>query len=350
MTPRPDWDALARAAAGEADAGERARLRAWLDANPTDRALVEALSAPIADPVAHDVDIEAALARVHQHMNDTRAPAHTGHQRHRASFGPPGAPAPRRWRLAAATSLLAAAAVVVFVADRRRMAPGSEPAARVYTTSVGQRDSLLLADGSRVVLGPDSRLDVPQDLSQGSREVTLHGDAAFMVQHNPARPFKVRVDHALIEDIGTTFAVESDAGSATRVSVLAGSVRLRGLAPSAAPDTGVTLAAGDRGTVDLTGAARAERQAPVADDIAWTSGRLAFRDAPMMQIAGELHRWYGVLLIVTDSSLIDRHVTTTFDSNQPVDDALAKIGLALGAHVERHGDMATLTVTGRPSR
>jgi transmembrane sensor len=172
----------------------------------------------------------------------------------------------------------------------------------------------------------------------------LHGDAVFIVQHDPARPFTVRVDHALIEDIGTTFAVESDAGNATRVSVLAGSVRLRALAPGPATDTGVTLAAGDRGTVDLTGVTRAERHVPVADDIAWMSGRLAFRNAPMAQIAGELHRWYGVLLEVTDSSLADRHVTTTFDSDQPVDDALTKIGLALGAHVELHGDTATLTM------
>jgi transmembrane sensor len=344
MTPRPDWDALARAAAGETDAGERARVRAWLDANPADRALVEALSAPIADSIAGNVDVEAALQRVHQHMNDTRMPAHTGHQSHQTPFGRRGAPATRGWRIATAASLLAAAAIVVLVVRRRETPSPGQPVIRTYATAVGQRDSLLLADGSRVVLGPDSRLEVSADLSQGRREVALHGDAVFVVQHDAARPFTVRVDHALIEDIGTTFAVESDAGNATRVSVLAGSVRLRGLAPSAAPDTGVTLAAGDRGTVDLTGAARAERHVPVADDMAWTSGRLAFRDASMAQIAGELHRWYGVLLNVPDSSLADRHVTTTFDSAQPVDDALTKIGLALGAHVERNGNTATLTM------
>ena len=93
MTPSPDWDALARAAAGETEAGERARVRAWLNANPADRALVEALSAPIADPVARQVDVEAALVRVHQHMNDTRTPAHTGHQRHTSTLPRPGSPA-----------------------------------------------------------------------------------------------------------------------------------------------------------------------------------------------------------------------------------------------------------------
>jgi len=249
----------------------------------------------------------------------------------------------------AAASLLAAAGVVLLVFTRHRMRPtGGQLAATVYTTAVGQRDSLRLPDGSRVVLGPDSRLEVSPYVPQGARVVSLFGDAVFDVQHDPSSPFRVRVDGALIEDIGTTFAVESDAKNATRVSVLAGRVRLRYVGPGAGSDTGVTLAAGDRGTVDLTGRARAERHVPVADDIAWTSGRLAFRDAPMSQIAGELHRWYGVLLNVADSSLADRHVTTTFESDEPVDGALTKIGLALGARVERHGDTATLTLKRGP--
>src|SRR6185437_5687785 len=87
---------------------------------------------------------------------------------------------PRRWRAATAASLLAAAAVVLLIFTRHRRPPsGGQLAARTYTTSVGQRDSILLADGSRVVLGPDSRLEVSAYLAptyaQGSRDVTLHG-------------------------------------------------------------------------------------------------------------------------------------------------------------------------------
>lgn len=335
---------------------ESDRVLAWLETHPADRRLVDALAAPIADPVAETVDVEAALARMHGLMQDTRRPAVAGHRQpilasaaHRPGLLRPSAASPRRWRLATAASLLAAAAVVLLVVERHRAASTErQMAARTYATSVGQRDSVLLADGSRVVLGPDSRLEVSAYIAPSyapaAREVTLHGDAVFIVAHNPARPFTVRVDHAVIEDIGTTFAIESDVGAATRVSVLAGSVRLRAQSAGAASDTGVTLAAGDRGTVDLTGRAHAERQVPVADDVAWTSGRLAFRDAPMSQIAGELHRWYGVLLNVADSSLADRHVTTTFESDEPVDAVLTKIGLALGARVERHGTRATLTL------
>jgi transmembrane sensor len=354
---RPDWDAIARYAAGESDSVEAARVSAWLETHPTERGLVEAVAAPIADPVAGAVDVDAALARMHGLMHDSRRPAATAYRQpimasaaHRPGLLRPPAAASRRWRVAAAASLLAAAGVVLLVWTRHRT-PSTEGqlAATVYTTAVGQRDSVQLPDGSRVVLGPDSRLEVSPYMPHGARAVVLYGDAVFAVQHDASSPFRVRVNGALIEDIGTTFAVESDAKNATRVSVLAGRVRLRYVGAGAALDTGVTLAAGDRGTVDLTGRARAERHVPVADDVAWTSGRLAFRDAPMSQITGELHRWYGVLLNVADSSLADRHVTTTFESDEPVDGALTKIGLALGARVERHGDTATLTLKRGPA-
>ena len=77
----------------------------------------------------------------------------------------------------------------------------------------------MLADGSRVVLGPDSRLTVPADFGSGARAVELEGDGYFDVRHDAAKPFAVRVGQALVEDVGTTFRVESDDGNATSVSV-----------------------------------------------------------------------------------------------------------------------------------
>lgn len=317
---------------------EAAAIRAWLDANPAERELVEALRSGIVVDGAGDVDVDAALATVHGRMNE---PASGMSHNPRRSGKVLSIESAHRWRLAAAAAVLAASIAVTFVANRGTSR--SRSTTRVYATAVGQRDSVLLADGSRVVLGPVSRLDVPADYASGThaRAVTLTGDAVFEVRHDAAHPFSVRVAGVLVEDIGTTFAIESDAGAATRVSVVAGSVRLR--SATAQSDTGVTLAAGDRGAVDLTGVAHAERHAAVADDIAWTTGRLTFRDAPLAQLAGELHRWYGVLLNVSDSSLVDQHVNTSFDSDQPVDSVLKTIGLMLGAKVERHGDSATIT-------
>jgi transmembrane sensor len=216
-------------------------------------------------------------------------------------------------------------------------------ASQTFSTTVGKRDSITLSDGSRVVLGPDSRLTVPSGFGSGSRAVELHGDAYFDVRHDAASPFAVRVGSALIQDVGTTFMVESDDANATVVTVVTGSVRLRAVdSPSG---TGVLLAAGERGSIDDAGRTSTERASSPDDDVAWTTGRLVFRDAPMSRVAAEIHRWYGVRLHL-DPALLSQHIKNTFYTNEPVDQVLHVIELSLGVKIERQGDSAVV-VAGR---
>jgi transmembrane sensor len=305
-----------------------------LEANPAEKDLVARLDAAVVTDAGADVDVEAALARVHARMGETERRPRLTLDRGRS---------PARWRTIAVGALLTAAAVVGIMVTLRSAHVASTPtviAAHTYSTQVGKRDSVKLADGTRVLLGPDSRLTVPADYGTTTRTVELHGDGYFDVQHDAAKPFAVRVGAALIEDVGTTFTVESDAGDATSVAVVTGSVRLRG--SNSSPDGGVVLAAGDRGWIDAQGNARAERQSVRDDDVAWTTGRLVFREASLTRVAGEIHRWYGVTLHVADSSLLERHVTASF-AGEPIDQVLKIIGLTLGARVERQGDSATVT-------
>ena len=328
----PDWEAIARFLAGESPAGEATIVRAWLAANSADQELVERLNDAATLPVA-DVDVDAALEQVHARMQ--QAPAAP---RLRVVTG-----SNNRWRRTVVLpGLLAAAAVVAVVVLRGSQTPEvtqTTASAHTYTTAVGQRDSITLSDGSRVILGPDSRLTVASDYGSASRSVELHGDGYFDVQHDAAKPFTVRVARAVVEDIGTKFAVESDAGDTTAVAVIAGSVRLRSSDSSAT--SGAVLSAGDRGSMSADGQVRAYPHS-VTDEAAWTTGRLIFRDASLARVAGELRRWYGVNLRIADSSLVNRHVTATFNG-EPVDQVLKIIGLTLGARIERQGDSATVT-------
>jgi transmembrane sensor len=327
----PDWEAIARYLANESPAEETARVRAWLDANPGDRKLIESLDETARVSVA-DIDVEAALRRVHQRMENP-APR----------LGVIRGSAPRWRRAVVIPSLLAAAAVVAIVVVRRapqQVIHYDVPVAREYATAVGQRDSVLLSDGSRVILGPASRLEVGATYGTDTRSVVLHGDAYFDVRHDAAKPFSVRVGDAIVEDIGTTFTIESDAGDTTSVSVMTGSVRLRPTRSSA--NAGAILSAGDRGAMSVNGQVRTYPHSVTDDAAAWTSGRLVFRDASLARVTGELKRWYGVTLHVADSSLATQHVNATF-TDEPVDQVLKVIGSVLGARIERQGDNATVT-------
>jgi transmembrane sensor len=343
----PDWEAIARYLAGESDAAESAGVRAWLEANPGEASLVRILNtAPPAGAAvsgaeisAADVsaaDVNAALDRVRQRIRGEASD----------DPGPPIArPAHRRRHVATAIATLAAAAAILLVVTLRRgndfsAAPPAPRASRTYATTVGQRDSLLLPDGSRVILGPLTTLTIVAEYGDSTRVVALNGDAYFDVRHDPRRPFAVVTGNARIEDVGTTFDVESGPGLPTVVAVTAGSVRLH-FAPVVDDVPSVVLAAGDRGTIDAAGRTTVERQAVDSEEIAWTTGRLVFRDTPLPRVASALARWYGVRIIVADSALRARHVTASF-SGESIDQVLHILGLTLGVTIEHRGDSAVV--------
>jgi transmembrane sensor len=333
----PDWDAIARFLAGESSDEEAKSVAAWLEANPAEQDLVTRLDAALRSDASSDVDVETALAHVHARMQDRTDIA----QRPRLTVT--SNRAPTRWRTVTAGGLLAAAAIAGIMFTMRQSAsivPPIGSAAHTYATRVGQRDSVKLADGTRVLLGPDSRLTVPADYGTSARSIDLQGDGYFDVQHDASKPFAVHVGTAIIEDIGTVFMVESDAADTTSVAVVKGSIRLRGSASS--PTGGVVLAAGDRGAIDARGNVKLERQSVRDDDVAWTTGRLVFRDASLARVAGEIHRWYGVTLHIDDRSLLNRHVTASF-AGEPIDQVLKILGLTLGARVDLEGDSAFVT-------
>jgi transmembrane sensor len=330
-----DWEAIARYLAGESPEAEADAVRRWLAERPEDAELVVALDRTL-DRVAMvpdaEIDVEGALRRANERREapDVR-PIRRAEPPRRATWRSGG------MRAAAAALVVAAAGTLWW---RASTGAGGDPAARTYATGIGQRDSVRLPDGSRVVLGPSSRLVVATGYGEPDREVELHGEGYFEVKHDDAHTFTVHAGTATIRDVGTAFTVRTGDADRVRVAVADGAVLLDG--PSAG--RGVVLHRGDVGVVQGTGHALAERGVATSDDVAWTDGRLVFREAPLGEVAAELRRWYGIELRVTDSAIAARHLTTSF-AGDSADAVLRVIGLALGATVERHGDTAIVRAT-----
>jgi len=243
--------------------------------------------------------------------------------------------------VAAGLTVLFAGALVWKRAADRTDRPVST-AAMTYRTGAGAADSVRLSDGSRVVLAPQTELIVAANYGETAREVQLRGVAYFDVTHDDARPFAVHSGNATIRDVGTIFTVRSDSGGSLRVAVQEGAVLVhRAGTPQ---DQGVLLYEGDLATMAPGEPVVARRGVVDADDVAWTTGRLVFRDAPMGDVASELRRWYGVELQAADSSIAARHLTAEF-RGEPLDQVISELTLALDAGVERRGD--TLVVRSR---
>ena len=347
----PDWDTLARYRAGESAPDEVTTVAAWLAEHPLDEGMIEALDAMVGahfgtdDMSAVPVDVESALGRLHQRMNES-APAAP---RLAVLQGGPSAAPPRRARSWALSGLAAAAAIGAIAVVFNRQAPSTDAAtnvasptaaAREYRTAVGVVDSVLLSDGTRVLLAPASHLTVPAAYAAGAREVTLEGVARFSVRHDAAAPFAVRAGNALVRDIGTRFTVRAPAGATgqTTVAVSEGQVSLASASASATP---AVLNAGDRGEVKADGAVMASRGVVRGDEDAWTRGALLYNAAPLALVRDDLKRWYGLDLQADDSILATRRLTATFEKQDP-DQLLRTLGLALGMSVQRSGNIVTL--------
>jgi len=330
-----DWERIARFVTGEVSPGEIESTKRWVEADPHRLEVVRLLESIVRN-VAHDdraradIDVEDALKKVKGRFGEAKVIPIA-----------PRIEAPSKRSLSAFLRIAAAAVIIIggITIWQRKSSADLEASGKIYATAVGERREVLLRDGTRVLLGPTSRLIVAP-FADDVRLVTLDGIAYFSVVHDPAHPFTVRAGAISIQDIGTAFAVETDDSAGTRVAVDSGSVAIG--AADQRHTRGAVLNARDRAIVDPQGIVAVERSAVSPDDMAWTQGRLVFRDSPLTLVGAELYRWYGVRLRIADSSLANLHLTASF-SGEPVDRVLNVIALTLGARVERQGNVAILS-------
>jgi ferric-dicitrate binding protein FerR (iron transport regulator) len=331
-------------------------------ADPDPLAAIDALAARIAaaDRIrlgnAMPADATSAPARRLQIM-----PAHA-------------ADAPPRRRLVDWSTLLAfastAAAVAAIViggrtghlggAAARHAASVRTPATHVATTgattvgsnagvdaplsasaALGVRRMLRLRDGTDVVLGPGSHLRyVPG--RDGSRTVSLAGEAMFHVVHRADRPFIVRVAGATVEDLGTVFVVRAYTDAPTRVSVRDGHVSLQATG-SRAGTAATILEAGASATLDSAGRPAVVDDATDADDaFAWTRGALRYRAAPLAEVAADLARAYDLDIRLADPALGQRVVQYAVDGEDAHAALDVLVATLAGVGYEQHGRVVTL--------
>lgn len=171
-----------------------------------------------------------------------------------------------------------------------------------YATGHGEQRSVVLADGSRLILNTDTELEV---LTQPNlRSVRLiKGEALFEIVHDPRRPFVVKSGGNTIVDLGTRFDVRQDDGP-VMVTVLQGEVSVeRG-------DRSLQLGPGEQVTAGRGVWRRGTANPSVV--AAWTQGRLVFRSTPLGDAIAEANRYGSTRLVIADPQLDQIRVSGEF--------------------------------------
>jgi transmembrane sensor len=218
-----------------------------------------------------------------------------------------------------AVTLVICALFSVFVLYLMRS--GGTASREGFNTAFGERRSILLSDGSRLVLNTDSRVRVA--FSARARTVLLEkGQARFEVVRDPLRPFVVRAAERQIVATGTSFDVRWTDDRLCIVLVEGHVVILPASAPMAvAIASTLTLDAGERmefrGRTAVKSAARLDREE------AWTTGHVIFDSTRLSAAIVEMNRYASRRLKLEDPALGDLLISGTFSVDDSRDFARA---------------------------
>lgn len=195
------------------------------------------------------------------------------------------------------------------------------------STGRGEVREMLLADGTRIVLGPETALDLRFGADE-RRLLLLRGEIMVTTGHERGsayRPFRVAVAQGCVEALGTRFSVRAGDDEA-RVAVHEGMVQV---SPDRCEGDPVLLGAGQgmRFTARTTGPVL-----PVAaTDDAWTRGILLAENMSLQVLLAELGR-YRQGLLRCDPAIAGLHVSGVF-SLRDTDRALANLAAAMPIEV-----------------
>ncbi len=242
----------------------------------------------------------------------------------------PGKPLPRRrtgarslsaagWAVAAGTlALVAAVLVTVWIR-------GSS----TYSTGIGQKRLITLADGSVIDLNARSRIIVRYTKTR--REIDLlRGQALFADTDDPNRPFIVRSRATVVRAMGTQFDVNL-LDAETIVTVIQGKVAVARQRPAfggtsdplprmplrtASALSTVFLTAGEQLTVSPTRRMRPVRT-NVTAAIAWVHHKLIFASTALRDVVQEFNRYNARQLVIASPSLETFRIDGVFSSTNP---------------------------------
>lgn len=200
-----------------------------------------------------------------------------------------------------------------------------------YHSATGERRTVALEDGSKVVLDSGSAIAV--DYGQPERRVKLlQGRAWFDVAHNSGRPFAVTATDVRVTVTGTAFDVDLER-DAVGVALERGSVRLSW--PTTGGENSRQMTPGDRlriarGDHIVTYSARI----PESSIASWRRGHLLADGITVADAAQQLDRYYNGHIVITSDALARSRVTGVYDVDDPVR-ALKMIVRPHGGHIRR---------------
>lgn len=271
----------ARIEGGRLSNSDQTKLNAWLAQSPQHRAL-------LSEYCQFSADLEVTLPAL----------VEVG------AIALPSVSAPRKkwwtspWTISSALAAAACVTLALWVAQPRNVH-------QTVATSVGQRQTMTLPDGTRIELNAQTSLLIEN--TRAERHVRLaDGEIFLTVSKDKSRPFIVETPNGSVRVTGTIFDVRSEGSDALKVTVVEGSVQVRpGEFATGHGQSPVSLTAGDQLSASASGVSVTNIPASALDDqLAWRQGQVVFDGVPLREALARFAHYHG------------RGITATPDASQ----------------------------------
>jgi len=258
-------------------------------------------------------DAERSWTEVTKAIHDTGAPsdshvAAATAGRHEAAEHMKSVAKGRSWKgpIAIGVLVIAASVGLMFYLDNlgedeaAASSVGSGALQPIVTSASAQIGSLNLADGTKLRIGPETKVFVADGFPTKMRAVRVEGTAQFDVAPNQTLPFHVILKKGQVVATGTSFVVSAYPNdSGFMVQVKEGSVTVKSDKLSSPLTANQTVLVRGSTSTPLTDAQRAEA-------FGWVDHQVTISDKPLRDVLAGLTRWFNLDIKVPDLKLLDR--------------------------------------------
>lgn len=195
---------------------------------------------------------------------------------------------------------------------------GREIEYQEYISEAGRRQEITLPDGTKVHLGPSSKIKVPTKFTADVRQVELDGEALFDVTSNPEQPFIVKTSLYDVKVLGTVFNIIAySQHQAFETSLLEGAVVVYNQQEEVElkPNEGVVLM-NDK---------LVKSEADLNDIYYLQTGLYQFEEVSLNKLLNKLSMWYNVEFEITSHQMLENTLSGKFRENDNIEHILTAI-------------------------
>lgn len=204
----------------------------------------------------------------------------------------------------------------------------------VYRSTNDQRDSVFLADGSKVYLNKHTQIKYSNNFNKDKRNFfLLKGEAFFDITKDSSHPFMVMINKSIVKVLGTTFNIQN-IDSTIAVEVKTGKIMFE----TRNNDTPHILEKGMAVTYDQkTGVVKKFLEQDKQTNSNWLYKELNFVDATLPEVCALIEKQYDVTIKIEGNISNIKKLNANF-KNDPLEDVLDVLKMTYKISIEHHNN------------